>query len=314
MAGGFAHITVIATLRDRLKKLSSLANHEKLAVSTHISFSEIGAVGPDYPYLAFGHVDFDENHWADKMHYDRTDEPIKQGVRWLRQQEQSADRDKALAWLLGYAAHVGTDLTVHPVVQERVGPYAENADQHRICEMNQDAFIWQRRNLGDIGVADYFEKSIGFVSEDNGDLVTPVRAMWEAMLNGTYPETFADAAPNINAWHQGYRRVIDKAEEGHKLFPLSRHLLAGKGIVFPSVDNLDKSFLENLDTPIGKMHYNDIFEAAVENVAGMWSTISAALKASDNDVETVLADIPAANLDTGCYLANKDEHVFWRNA
>lgn len=315
MAGGFAHITVIASLRDRLKSLEDLTRAEKLAISRNISFAEIGAVAPDYPYLAFGHMDFDENHWADLMHYEQTDEPIKQGVRWLRQQEQSAGRESALAWLFGYAAHVGTDLTIHPVVQMRVGPYSENAEQHRICEMHQDTYIWQRRNLGDIGVADYFNEVMRVTSDDDGALIAPVREMWETMMGGAYPEAAAtNGAPNIEAWHQGYRRIIDKVEEGHKLFPISRHLLAGKGVVFPSVDELDNSFLVSLDTPSGKMHYDDIFEAAVQNVASIWATISAALNAADDDAEDALASLPAGNLDTGCYLAAADEHVFWRTA
>ena len=35
-------------------------------------------------------------------------------------------QQKGLAWLLGYCAHVATDVTIHPVVEMKVGPYDEN--------------------------------------------------------------------------------------------------------------------------------------------------------------------------------------------
>lgn len=57
--------------------------------------------------------------------------------------------------------HVAADITVHPVVELKVGPYAQNQTAHRTCEMNQDAFIWQRLNLGELGYADRVQQNIG---------------------------------------------------------------------------------------------------------------------------------------------------------
>lgn len=78
-------------------------------------------------------------------------------------------RDKAFAWLLGYTAHVITDTTIHPVVEPKVGPYAQNKTAHRECEMHQDAYIFQRLNLGGVGVAD-LESSLERCSLADGSM------------------------------------------------------------------------------------------------------------------------------------------------
>ena len=75
------------------------------------------------------------------MHYERTGDMVKAGIEFIRGLSGEEKR-KALAWLFGYTAHVITDATIHPVVELKVGPYAENKTDHRICEMNQDAYIF----------------------------------------------------------------------------------------------------------------------------------------------------------------------------
>ena len=51
---------------------------------------------------------------------------------------EGEEKRKRLAWLFGYAAHVTMDVTIHPIVELKVGPYAENKRAHRVCEMHQD--------------------------------------------------------------------------------------------------------------------------------------------------------------------------------
>jgi len=165
MAGGFVHITAAAEALGRLGDVEGLAPADKLAISQFMPFVEVGAVGPDYPYLGR------QPEWADRMHYENTGEVICNGLRVLRRREPGVLRIRCLAWLLGYAAHVATDLTIHPVVLRRVGPYEENKTAHRTCEMHQDAYIcWPRRNLGALGLADYFRENINHCSTDDGRL------------------------------------------------------------------------------------------------------------------------------------------------
>ena len=313
MAGGFVHISVVGELQARLSDLD-LSNETKRATGMNMSLCEVGAVGPDYPYLAVS-LDDATQAWADRMHYENTGDPIRAGVRWLRQQDEmaQADNDKALAWLLGYAAHVGTDLTVHPVVFRRVGSYEEHATEHRICEMNQDTWIWRRKNLGTIDIAEYFDPIMRNSSNSDGSIADPVRMIWEAMLQEAYPEDAAATPPDIEEWHRGYGALIDLAEEGPGLFKFTRHLLVEAGLTYPHPDDIDLSYIENLDTPMGTMHYDDVFERAIDNVITLWEIIDDALTGSQEESAEHLARLPDANLDTGLTFADSTQ-AFWSTA
>jgi len=147
MPGAYAHITLINLAREpaRLNAGPGLPSPAGLALGRWFKCCELGAESPDYPYLAVGAQG--AAAWADLMHYQHTGDMVKVGIETVK--ELTGDvRDKAFAWLLGYAAHVITDSTIHPVIELKVGPYAQNKTAHRRCEMHQDAYIFQRLNLG----------------------------------------------------------------------------------------------------------------------------------------------------------------------
>jgi len=50
---------------------------------------------------------------------------------------------------------VVADVTIHPILELKVGSYAEHKMGHRTCEMHQDAYIFQRLNLGDVGLSEH---------------------------------------------------------------------------------------------------------------------------------------------------------------
>lgn len=126
MPGAYAHITLVNMLREpkRLESIKSFPTDAISAILDYFKFCELGAVSPDYPYLALG--DSNAKKWADEMHYTRTGSMIHAGVRLLKNMQGESKR-KGLAWLLGYSAHVATDVTIHPVVELKVGDY----DNHK---------------------------------------------------------------------------------------------------------------------------------------------------------------------------------------
>jgi len=101
MPGAYAHITLVNQFRDtnRLDRIDGLPTVAKSALFDWFKFCELGAVSPDYPFLAVG--DSDAAEWADLMHYTRTGEIIRAGVKHLRLLHGEPQR-KCLAWLLGY--------------------------------------------------------------------------------------------------------------------------------------------------------------------------------------------------------------------
>ncbi|MFM4749836.1 zinc dependent phospholipase C family protein [Aeromonas veronii] len=277
MPGAFAHITAVnfAMANSKLAGLD-MPKKAKLMLTKHQKFVELGCVSPDYPYLKID--DSNQNSWADKMHYEKVGIFIKKAIILVKQLS-SQDQEKAFSWLCGFVAHVIADITIHPVVELKVGPYNKNKSQHRICEMNQDAYIWQKLNLGDIGYADRIRMNIGTCVELNchDSLDRVIHNLWEACLKETHPDHVNLISPDIDKWHQGFLKVVDHVEEGHKLFPFARHVAAELGLTYPDVKHIDVSYIDSLKTPCGIEHYDSIFERAVSNIQKYWCYLAKAI-------------------------------------
>lgn len=308
MPGAYAHITVVNEFRNT-EKLLAIPDFPAEAAKAFLrwfKYAELGAVSPDYPYLAIG--DGEAAEWADLMHYARTGRMVQEGARLLRA-STGETKHKCLAWLLGYASHVIADVTVHPVVELKVGPYAENKSDHRSCEMHQDAFIFQRLGLGDAGVSDHLESGIGACSspDDEGILDPDIVEFWSALLKAVHPAEFAANPPDIDKWHERFNEIVDAVSSaGGCLLPFARHVAAGAGLVYPSSSQVDRQYIDALRVPGGSMGYEDLFGLALGNVATVWSEIAVA---TFNNDDSVLARFGEWNLDTG-----KDQHnrlVFW---
>lgn len=310
MPGAYAHITAVnlASEIHRLQKAKVPASVAR-PLGRYRGFLELGAVSPDYPYLDVNPFT-GSKRWADQMHYVRTGQMLGAGLRLLPSLSGEA-REKATAWLLGYAAHLVADLTIHPVVECRVGPYETNARDHRTCEMHQDAYIFQRLNLGPVGVAEHLDSGIARCGGAmGGGLDGTISELWLGMFQEVYPDEYANDPPDVHAWHNSFRFVVDTVEESDKLFPIARHVASEYGCAYPAVDGIDKSYIERLQTPTGQpMDYDLIFDVAIDNILDMWRRLGEALDGTD---ASLYADLGNWNLDTG-----KDEqgdYLYWEVA
>lgn len=307
MPGAYAHLTLVNLIREPIR----LENHGFMpeaivAVLDYFRFCELGAVSPDYPYLDIVHPDACQ--WADRMHYQKTGDMIKTGIGLIRKMD-GAPRQKAFAWLLGYTSHVVTDTTIHPVVELKVGEYQKNKGRHRICEMHQDAHIFQRLHLGEIGLAEHLDSGIWGCCDKpgSGKLDPAVADTWRSMLQTCYPEPFQANPPVIDNWHGSFKFILDKAEEGNALPPFARHVAAGIGLTYPAIGKLDSQYLKGLATPLGPMDYDRIFDRAMENVLVAWSYIADAVFRNNDAYQTASVNW---NLDTGRNAGG--EYVYWR--
>lgn len=311
MPGAYAHITLVNQLREpiQLESIPGFVGDAITSVLDHFKFCELGAVSPDYPYLGLGNRG--ATQWADRMHYEYTGDMIKSGVRCVVSMPNGEPRRKAFAWLLGYAAHVAADVTIHPIVELKVGPYTQNKTAHRICEMNQDAYIFQRLNLGEIGLAEHLDSGIWGCCDtpDSGNLDSAIADLWRTMLKECHPSPFRSCPPNLDAWHQGFRNIVDNvAEEGGSLFPFARHLAVNSGVTYPASGEIDQQYIQALNTPYHQhtMHYGEIFDRAIENVKIVWSLIARGISQADQAYTTGIGNW---NLDTG--RDDKNKLVFW---
>jgi hypothetical protein len=143
MPAAYAHITLVNILRetDRLQAIPGFPREATTAVLDYFKFCELGAVSPDYPYLAIG--DAKGARWADLMHYEQTVQKIREGALGLRA-EQGEARRKGLAWLLGYASHVATDVAIHPVMGDGHANMQFRLSPGRYCSLSSTTtcFSW----------------------------------------------------------------------------------------------------------------------------------------------------------------------------
>ncbi|WP_020678085.1 zinc dependent phospholipase C family protein [Geopsychrobacter electrodiphilus] len=303
MPGAFAHMTMVLTAKN-LKKLEDLSSTAHRAISGLTKYAELGSVSPDYPYLSL--LDGATDEWADLMHYECTGDMIREGARILRDYPDGVVKRQCLAWLMGYAAHVVTDVSIHPVVKLKVGDYQGHEKEHRVCEMHQDAFIYQTLNVGDITDTEHLKGGICACGTDDA-LDLDIKALWLGMLKAVHPEVFSRNPPDIDKWHRNFKRVVDGvADEGGWLPGFVMRFIAGQGFLYFAAEVVDDQFIKNLDVPGGgKMDYEQIFQKAAENVADVWLEIS---RFVEHGVE--IAKVQNWNLDTGANLTTGDI-TFW---
>ena len=320
MAGTFAHITLVDSLcqnADALDGIDTLSPTMKRALMQFNNFCELGAVSPDTPYLKL--LSADSACWANVMHYWKTADFIRRAVPYVNALDfRLTSTQKCFAWLFGYTAHIVTDFTVHPVINLRVGPYEQNKLQHRLCELSQDVYIFHKLGFGEVSRAEYI-KRCGIDScadETDDDKLDPaVRKLWCHCLGGYDLSTIKmkDALPapkgppDPDEWFDHYVGMIDKfAEEGGKFPWLCRHIVEAEGLVFPQLDEVDQTFVQNLKMPDGTTAtYDQVFERARQNVMKAWRELGAALDAGDFNLFT----LANGDLDTG--LTDNNQSIFW---
>lgn len=311
MAGPYAHITLLHELMrtDRLETVFSSSSQFYDILTDYFPYAALGSISPDYPNLARDNGCAAQ--WADAMHNTRACAMISSGIKRVRG-SQGAVRDKQTAWLLGYSAHAATDATIHPIVQAKVGVYAENQRHHRLCEMNQDSYIYRRMNLGEIGVSDSFALTVARCgdADDKAALDRDIVLLWQGMLEDTHPEQYAAHPPSCVSWHRAYVARASDCRAGEvRLFPLAGVIAAKMELSYPAFKAIDRQYIDEQVVPSVlscSLGYDDIFDHAAENVVTVWKQIQRAVCGEDQSYVPAFGEW---NLDTG-----RDEHdklVFW---
>ena len=307
MPGAFAHITLVNEASST-NKLDTIDLNDKAydSILSWLEYIELGAVSPDYPYLAITNK---HKYWADFIHVNfKTKELILKGIEEIKSIEDEETKEKLFAWLCGFVAHIVTDVVLHPVVELKVGPYIGNEKNHRICEMHQDSHIYSKLNLGEIGMAKHLNSGIA-TCNDNGDtslIYKPLRNVWEKMFETADPEGFKTNKPNIDKWHYCFYKIVSISQEGRRLFPLARHVAVSQGLSYPLENKIDEQYITNLNVPHNQtMHYDDIFAKAIQEVLNSWKVLGDVVYGNSEDVSF----FDNWNLDDG---KDKDSNlVFW---
>lgn len=313
MAGTFTHWMIIEKVFNKLNKDVNVHEYfQRILQKNH--FVNLGAVGPDYPYLSEITGGFFKAHsWADRMHYENTGEVVKQGAATLTKLSGN-DFDVCLAWLCGYVSHLIADVTIHPVVNAIVGPYAFNSSEHRHCEMTQDSFIFHYVTNTELSYATYVDL-IALCSDtnDKNHINRAIGEFWKELLITSHPgasKYFNQIDPDN--WHEHFISRISSAAEGGLPIPFSRHWQEDKNITYKRTKDISlddrQRFIEKIKLPNGKIgdFKTDAFNKAVDNVIEIWQRLFDDIKnKTPGNCSTYIKNW---NLDTG---VDEGQIYFW---
>lgn len=307
MSGGYTHITLaqIAIEEALFRQAGRLHEDAKRALGKWKKFCIVGAVAPDYPYLDI--LDKHSCAWADAMHKGHSVELLRNGIVNIRKMTDENLRQKCMAWLFGFASHIVTDGTIHPVVNLKVGPYEDNKPEHRSCEMSQDVYVHSKLNMGALEFNRQISTNVNDTSDVNNSdhMDADIVSLWEGLLTTVYSSVNSQLRPpKVNDWHTAMRRVMKIGESGNKLFPFARHVAANQGWVYPA--SPDPQYIQGLKTPNGTtMNYEEIFQGALKNVLELWGWMALSLQQQVSPLD----GLTSWSLDTGI---NEDNHmVYW---
>jgi hypothetical protein len=309
MSGGYTHITLAQlAIEEILNRRENLLHKDaKQALGYWKKFCIIGAVAPDYPYLDI--LNSNSGAWADAMHKKYAVAFLRKGVANIRVITDDNLRQKCMAWLFGFASHVATDGTIHPVVNLKVGPYEQNKTEHRRCEMSQDVYAHHKLNMGALELNQQISTNVDATSDKtNQDQMDPDIAMlWKDLLTDVYSRLDPQLeAPKLHDWHTAMRKMMKLAESGNMLLPFARHVSTNQGLVYPVAPDVE--YIRHLDVPGGDtMIFEDIFQKALNNIVELWGWMALSLQNRESRLNT----LPNWSLDTGIDENNPNIMIYW---
>jgi len=310
MAGTFTHWMVVEEALDKYSRLERKHKYYHLILRRN-HFVNLGAVGPDYPYLTDLLAGVLKEHtWADRMHYENTREFLKIAASNLLNRKEE-EFNICLAWFCGFVSHVVADTIIHPVVNTIVGPYLFNSSEHRHCEMIQDSYIFREIKGTELRYSEY----VGLLKQcsdpaDEECIHPSISTLWGGILEASHPgggKYFAKIQPD--EWHKNFLSKISTAADP---IPVFRHFGEEKSLVYKRVEGFDqeerKKFIEEVRLPGGKTgnFRKNVFDKAVAMVIDVWGTLFVDLERKD--LSGFDACIKNWNLDTG---VDENNIHFW---
>lgn len=308
MAGAFTHFIICDVAK---RKRSSLGLDLWRFLNKYSEFLFLGAASPDLPYLS---LKTGEVNWADVMHYEKTNSIAVSGYNELKRiwPSRNSSDEIRFAWLMGYVSHLVADATIHPVVQAIVGPYEQNKEEHRICEMTQDSLIFNEYKNNDIYYAE-FSSILKFCKESES--FEGLMEFWKNQVIQNYQDKNEEPHPSL--WFKTYTEAIDSAEGGSKVVALFRHIGIAKEYIYRPKNKVlsdypqyYQNYYREVKLPDGTWgsFKKEGFERAINNVISVWNLLYSGLNSN-----IVVADVIRNwYLDTGVDLDSPSGEVtYW---
>jgi hypothetical protein len=304
MPATYAHLMITEKALEWFRGNQDINEKLRGVTLTHSHFVHLGSVGPDYPY--FDLLQPKQKDWADHMHYQHTGDVIKTMARKLldlgTQGFQKEEFVIPFCWTLGYLSHVTSDLVVHPVVLNIVGPYKGNEERHRYCEMIQDAFIYHLIRRGAEIEHSELMRIIQICSNlGDKDKIHPILlAFWRDILKTHFSMDYQNHRPEIDEWHDQFEdwlKIAGRPVFIGRIFDPKHKLTCKKSNEITPTEK--ETFLDRLPLPDGKFgtYEMDVFPKVVEHVTDQWVFLSKGIFIGN--INQFLSSITNCDLDTG---------------
>lgn len=305
MSATYVHMTVIDMIAFNIESLlgNRISEKNKDIIAKNPMMIQFGALCPDIPYLdevveeKFGLV-AKQKIWGDLMHYVHTGKFLQFGVEMLKsmKEENSTHYEICLQWFLGFLSHMIVDTVIHPIVELKVGDYANNATQHRICEMHQDVWLFE----------EIYKKPISSIKPVESIEVlkrAEVLDFWEYLLSKCYGFYLSTARPNFHEWINDYRQKLAIASNYESAIGKN------SGLFYPNYEAINPEFLKNLDSPVGKIDFDQvIYTHMIPNIVKFWQIVFDGIDNASMEYKEIFD----FNMDSGKFIRT-ERYVSWEN-
>lgn len=301
MPAPFAHFTLFE------KAKSKICDSEKqvwlqTAICDYSDFGMLGSNSPDFPIVCLDKV------WEGNLHGSTSSNYIRAAIDIIPTFPEEV-QSKLIAWFCGYLSHMVGDAVIHPVVNLKVGRYLGHEKEHQLCEIHQDAYIFQELGLAGVGKCDFVKNLIRCCCEvkDATKLDSELVAFWKKITEKAFPN---ERVPNFNKWFAAYTNVVDKISENGNWYALRNAAeFFGKGQLLQiTSEEVEKTYIYSLPLPDGKtINYKPLFTRAVNSTVKIWRLFGECLKGK-NSLRKPLSY--KWDLNTGEIV--NPEYIFWK--
>lgn len=211
MAAKFTHIEALKQSMELLEHGNS--EQQELADQLHdralFRFACLGAIAPDifYFYHIFSRRKNAEGMaWGNRAHHQRVFELLLSFMDQIREAPAGLERDRQLAFVMGYLCHCGVDIVTHPYIFYITGDlYSDDPDRaweaqshHLRVEFALDSYLVHKRwsmTPREYNFKRYLRGTDEIDESNRRVLDRDIWRLWVRGLERTFPDEFENEYP-----------------------------------------------------------------------------------------------------------------------
>lgn len=312
MPAGFTHIILSKTFAESANFSPSVKDDLVNILDFALDYFQLGSIGPDLPYSQLAMPLDKEHKIADKFHYELTNQIPIRCLKEVRSMPYCELKLQFFGFFCGYISHIIADGVIHPFVRDKVGPYKDFSNEHRLLEMRLDVLFLEhlsekagsKTEINNAKIQD----ELASASSDFDEIAN----LFSVKINEIYNEK--TSAEMVKDWAQDMEFLFESAANEHNQYyqfipKLSGYLYKNSSEL---KSNKDQDLLLKNSEAVGRANnfrnmdthfFNDCVPEYYKKLAPIIE--KAYLYVFKNGTELSEEDLPAINLDTGRLLKYK---------